>query len=96
MEPPQYEASTTLGKLGEYCWVPFFGSFTGSGRLVCGVMRHCNVEVRFPREGLEGHIWGCYIGLFRSYTWLRSGYIQQGLGFAKINFTFFGGPQNKD
>ena len=29
--PPQYEPITTLGKLGDYLGVPFFGSFRGSG-----------------------------------------------------------------
>ena len=31
MEPPKYEPITTLGKLGDYWEVPFFGSFRGSG-----------------------------------------------------------------
>ena len=31
--PPQYEPITTLGKLGDYSGVPFFGSFRGSGNM---------------------------------------------------------------
>ena len=31
MEPTQYEPIATLGQLGDYKGVPFFGSYRGSG-----------------------------------------------------------------
>ena len=53
MEPPaQYEPITTLGKLGNYKGVPFFGSFRGSG-FGCktagnSVIKNTNLKLHTP------------------------------------------------